>query len=93
MRTAVVLPAPLGPSRPSTVPCGICRSMPSSALVDPKVFTRPSASTANADPTASSMGTLDRCDGIRRHRQKARGFPPGLPHGSARNAAAGTMGS
>jgi hypothetical protein len=29
--TAVVLPAPLGPSRPSTVPAGTRRSTPSSA--------------------------------------------------------------
>jgi len=33
--TAVVLPAPLGPSTPSTVPSGTRRSSPSSALTLP----------------------------------------------------------
>lgn len=32
MRTAVVLPAPLGPSSPQTVPAGTDKSMPASAL-------------------------------------------------------------
>ena len=36
MRTAVVLPAPLGPSTPSTVPRGTARSTPCSAFVCPK---------------------------------------------------------
>ncbi len=35
MRTAVVFPAPLGPSRPSTVPWGTRRSIPSSARTLP----------------------------------------------------------
>ncbi|HEX2709076.1 MAG TPA: hypothetical protein VHM66_13850 [Solirubrobacterales bacterium] len=35
MRTAVLLPAPLGPSRPSTVPDGTRRSIPSSACTFP----------------------------------------------------------
>ena len=38
MRTAVVLPAPLGPSRPSTVPVGTAKSTPSSATTVPKHF-------------------------------------------------------
>src|SRR4051794_4440499 len=46
MRTAVVLPAPLGPSRPSTVPVGTRRSMPSSAVTVPKHLRRPSVTTA-----------------------------------------------
>ena len=35
MRTAVVLPAPLGPSRPSTVPVGAVKSTPHSACTEP----------------------------------------------------------
>jgi len=46
-RTAVVLPAPLGPSTPSTVPSGTRRSSPSSARTCPYVFTRASATTAS----------------------------------------------
>ena len=41
MRTAVVLPAPLGPSTPSTVPRRAARSTPSSACVSPKRLRRP----------------------------------------------------
>jgi hypothetical protein len=44
MRTAVVLPAPLGPSTASTVPVRAVRSTPSSAVVAPKRLTRPRAS-------------------------------------------------
>jgi hypothetical protein len=43
IRTVVVLPDPLGPSSPSTVPVGTVRSMPSSALVAPNDLARPSA--------------------------------------------------
>ena len=43
MRTAVVLPAPFGPSRPNTVPMRTWRSTPASAVVSPKRLTRPSA--------------------------------------------------
>src|SRR5215510_14189011 len=46
MRTAVVLPAPLGPRRASTVPVRAARSAPASAGVPPNRFTRPSAWTA-----------------------------------------------
>ena len=35
MRTAVVLPAPLGPSTAVTVPAGTARSMPASAVFSP----------------------------------------------------------
>jgi hypothetical protein len=42
-RTAVVLPAPLGPRTASTVPVGAARSAPARALVSPKRLTRPSA--------------------------------------------------
>src|SRR6188472_1879914 len=45
IRTAVVLPAPLGPRTPRTVPSRAARSTPSSAWVVPKRFVRPSAST------------------------------------------------
>ena len=33
IRTVVVLPAPLGPSSPSTVPCGTTKLTPSTAVV------------------------------------------------------------
>src|SRR5262245_40751274 len=42
MRTAVVLPAPFGPSTPSTVPRGTDRSIPRSARTSPNDLTRPS---------------------------------------------------
>ncbi len=45
-RTAVVLPAPFGPSTPSTVPGRTARSTPARAVVSPNRFTRPSASIA-----------------------------------------------
>src|SRR5262245_2149058 len=38
IRTAVVLPAPFGPSRPSTLPVGTKKSTPSSAVTEPKHF-------------------------------------------------------
>ena len=41
--TSVVLPAPLGPSRPNTVPASTVRSSPSSATTSPKVWRTPSA--------------------------------------------------
>src|SRR5690349_13002441 len=44
MRTAVVLPAPLGPSRPCTVPAGTRRSKQSRAVVAPNRRVNPSAS-------------------------------------------------
>ena len=50
MRTSVVLPAPLGPSSPSTEPCGIAKLTPSTATVSPKCFTRSMASTAVGAP-------------------------------------------
>src|SRR5689334_13950093 len=46
IRTAVVFPAPFGPSTPSTVPVGTVRSTPSSATVLPYFLTRPSATMA-----------------------------------------------
>ena len=48
MRTTVVLPAPFGPSSPSTVPASTSRETPSSARTLPrgKTFTRSWASTA-----------------------------------------------
>ena len=41
IRTVVVLPAPLGPSTPSTVPGAASRSTPSSARTSPNDLTRP----------------------------------------------------
>ena len=50
IRTSVVLPAPLGPSRPRTVPSGTTKLTPSTATVSPKCLTRSMASTAVAAP-------------------------------------------
>ena len=49
IRTVVVLPAPLGPSMPSTVPSGTLRLTPSTATVSPKCLTRFSASMAGVE--------------------------------------------
>ena len=43
-RTAVVLPAPFGPSSASTVPRSALKLVPASACVVPKRFSSPSAS-------------------------------------------------
>lgn len=48
MRTAVVLPAPLGPMSPTTVDGGTTRSSPVRALVSPKEQVSPSTYTANS---------------------------------------------
>src|SRR3954454_9665926 len=52
MRTVVVLPAPLGPSTPSTVPGATASSTPSSARVGPKDFTSPFTRMAGASPAS-----------------------------------------
>src|SRR5215472_15883468 len=48
IRTAVVLPAPLAPSRPSTVPAWTAKSMPSSATTGPNRLTSPRAPIAGS---------------------------------------------
>src|SRR5215470_10264940 len=48
IRTAVVLPAPFGPSRPSTLPASGARSMPSSATTWPNRLTSPCAAIAGS---------------------------------------------
>src|SRR5580693_143495 len=48
MRTAVVFPAPFGPSTPSTVPLRAARSTCASALVSPKDLVSPVASIARS---------------------------------------------
>src|SRR3990170_2182341 len=59
MDTAVVLPAPLGPSTPRTVPSAIARSRPSRATTSPYLLTRPRASTTV--PAAGALGgSVDR---------------------------------
>src|SRR5688572_12723759 len=55
--TAVVLPAPFGPSSPHTAPAGTWRSKPSRALVFPYRFASPSARTA-ADLVSSPITRL-----------------------------------
>src|SRR2546430_5977369 len=49
MRTAVGLPAPFGPSTPSTVPRGTDRSIPRSARTSPNDLTRPSTRIAGPE--------------------------------------------
>src|SRR4030081_3066799 len=44
IRTRAVFPAPLGPSRPSTLPAGTLRSTPARALVLPNALLTPSTS-------------------------------------------------
>src|SRR6266851_4659903 len=51
IRTAVVLPAPLGPSTPSTVPRGTDRSIPRSARTSPNDLVNPSTRIAGCPPT------------------------------------------
>lgn len=55
IRTAVVLPAPLGPRTPSTRPSRAARSTPASAVVLPNRLTSPLASTACADVASYRM--------------------------------------
>src|SRR3954462_1672233 len=64
MRTVVVLPAPLGPSTPSTVPGATASSTPSSARVGPKDFTSPFTRMAGASP-ASVYGMSGRYGAFR----------------------------
>src|SRR4051812_38977984 len=61
MRTTVVLPAPFGPSSPSTLPSATVRLTPSSAVVSPKRLTSPS--TTMASVIAGTVGP--RGDGFR----------------------------
>src|SRR5437899_12225519 len=59
LRTAVVLPAPLGPSNPRIVPPGTARSRPSRAVILPNRFTRPDVRiiSVTAAPFASTRGS------------------------------------
>ena len=62
IRTVVVLPAPLGPSSPSTEPSGTTNETSSTASVSPKRLTRCSASIAwvRLMPTTLAAGTDSR---------------------------------
>src|SRR3954471_19788271 len=53
MRTTVVLPAPLGPSRPRTRPSGTSNDTPFTASTVPKHFTSPSATIAGSGTRVS----------------------------------------
>src|SRR5262249_42473159 len=59
MRTAVVLPAPFGPSIAKTVPSRALRSIPARAWVDPNLLVRAWASIAYVMP-AIVVGTAGR---------------------------------
>src|SRR4051794_3246442 len=54
-RTSVVLPAPLGPRRPNTVPSSIPTDTPARATVTPKRLTTPSARTAGASVVRAAI--------------------------------------
>ena len=56
IRTVVVLPAPLGPSRASTLPAGTARSTPASARWVPRVLLSPVVRTAYGSATGVSYG-------------------------------------
>src|SRR5688500_12282427 len=60
MRTVVVLPAPLGPSRPSTVPAGTSRFTPSTATMSPNRL--PRSSTKMAASLISRWSRLSSAD-------------------------------
>src|SRR6202030_2353026 len=66
MRTAVVLPAPLGPSMPSTVPRGTEKSMPRSACTLPKDLCSPETSMARS-VFWIAMADEDRASGAPSH--------------------------
>src|SRR5690625_2923907 len=95
IRTMVVLPAPLGPSRPKTVPRSTVRSTPSTAVVSPKRLTRPSASIAGVFSMALTFrwdGAVPTDGGGRTHRpngQKAYGRATGRWKRIFRSAATG----
>ena len=59
---AVVLPAPLGPRRPTSSPRPTVRLSPSSAVVRPKVLTIPSSSMTGVDPSTGAAGSSRRFD-------------------------------
>ena len=58
IRTAVVLPAPLGPSRPRTLPCRAAKSTPHRARTEPYDFSSPSTKIASSVmwPDARGLG-------------------------------------
>ena len=56
-RTSVVLPAPLGPSRPNTVPASTSRSRPSSATTSPNAWRTSSARMAGVMPRPPRAGS------------------------------------
>src|SRR6266540_2740776 len=51
MPSVVVLPAPLGPTRPKKQPCGMSRSIPATASFAPKALRRPLTDRAIAAPS------------------------------------------
>src|ERR1035438_2913539 len=84
MRTAVVLPAPFGPSTPSTVPRGTDRSMPRSACTSPNDLVRPStrmAGTVLVSVTTSSCAgpPVDTAQRSRTYRQRGPDREPITP--------------
>src|SRR4051794_38393885 len=65
-RTAVVLPAPFGPSSPSTVPCETSRSTPSSARTSPNDLVSPEVTIAGSliEPATLATGAALHRDGV-----------------------------
>src|SRR6266540_2799018 len=67
MPSVVVLPAPLGPTRPKKQPCGMSRSIPATASFAPKALRRPLTDRAIAAPSdvrGCSTLTLTRAIGV-----------------------------
>src|SRR5207247_889908 len=58
MRISVVLPAPVGPRRPKTMPSGISRSTPARAVVDPNRLTTPAIRTAGGWLRGEPVGLI-----------------------------------
>jgi len=57
IRTSVVLPAPFGPSKPSTRPAWVCRLTPTSAWTGPNALLTSSTSIM-ASVAVSALGWL-----------------------------------
>src|SRR2546429_5794986 len=84
IRTVVVLPAPLGPSRPSTVAGGTAKLTPSTAVLSPNLLTRSMASmagvmtwTVSAPADTGPMLLLRNGDSARGFEARKQGLPAG----------------
>src|SRR4051794_27035747 len=91
IRTAVVLPAPFGPSRPQTVPRGTSKPTSASALVSPKDLTSPSTVMAWS-VTAGTLPCPRPPEGSRTVPETPTAGPAGAgPAAASRSRAAGRL--